>query len=181
MEITLASTEKQRQAAYRLRYSAFEDQMVDSAYLDHARREFRDSFDESPTTPLWVAEANGTGVVGTLRAVYRSQGPYANDAGYNWALVSRLSGVPLETIHAQTAVLDRGAVHPDFRRQGLLHRLFGEAEKTLLCDGRSLVLAITRQPHVANFLRRRGYQHYQSSDFRGQRWDQLYRNYGAQP
>jgi GNAT superfamily N-acetyltransferase len=62
----------------------------------------------------------------------------------------RLVGVVVTTHDGRKGWINRLAVHPDYRRQGLGRRLISEAEQTLLDQGMRIIAALIENGNTAS-------------------------------
>ena len=62
---------------------------------------------------------DGDELIGTLRVLFRHNGPFLEDDFYQWQWLSEISGYVLNDIIQRTALLDRAVVKPAYRRSGV--------------------------------------------------------------
>ena len=78
-------------------------------YLDHDRRVWVDALDRPGSLVFGAFDGNGA-IIGTQRLCFRSDGPFLVDGAYQWVALETQLGIPLPTLSARAALLDRGCV-----------------------------------------------------------------------
>ena len=95
-------------------------------YLDHDRRVWVDALDRPGSLVFGAFDGNGA-IIGTQRLCFRSDGPFLVDGAYQWVALETQLGIPLPTLSARAALLDRGCVLEAWRRRGVKSKLVATA------------------------------------------------------
>jgi len=163
--IVPADTPARVLGACRLRYETFVLEGGDSRYADHLRKLHIDRYDV-PGPHLWVAEQDGE-VVGTLRLVERSRGPYLGDDCYGWATLAETLGDSIDNIQQSAVIISRGAIAKPHRRSGLFSALCNVFEDESRELGAKYILGVVAAGNDPSFrlLSERGYFAYHEETF----------------
>ena len=117
--IRLATTQADRDAAFRLRYEVFTAELGDDRYADHEKRLFLDC-DDDARNHLLIAELDDGTVIGTVRLTLLKDCRFIGYDAYGWDQLATVLGITLDALLPRVARLDRGAVAKPWRRTGIL-------------------------------------------------------------
>jgi hypothetical protein len=145
LKIELVTSPADLEAVYRLRFGQVglpEDNLEAPESLM-----FRDMLDTPAATILAVK--TGSEIVGTMRMVPRSAGPFIMDDTYGWPELSAQLGLELEDLINQTILYDRGVVHPDFQGYGLLGILYKRAARIAQAIEKKYIVATSSSENIS--------------------------------
>lgn len=103
--------------AYGIRYQCLTLENGDERYADRTNKLYIDPWDVAPAH-VFVASINGA-IVGTVRYMLRKEMPFPADDIYDFREIARIAGTSAWYAKQMSALLDRGAVHPDWRKRGI--------------------------------------------------------------
>jgi len=132
----------ERRVAYACRYRTMRES-AKPEYLNHAEGLWIDRCDGPASIVFGAFE--GVQCVGTIRLTYRRNGAFLVDEAYQWVELARTVGLTVEEALQGSALLDRGCVVAEWRRQGLLRALVDQALASALRAGCSLALIAVSQ------------------------------------
>jgi len=120
---------------------------------------FRDILDTPAATILAIKA--GDEIVGTMRLVPRSAGPFIRDDFYKWRLLSTRLEVKSEDIINQTILYDRGVIREDFRGHGLLGALYRRGAHIVLAQGKRFVITSASPDNISiKTMLKKGFKEY---------------------
>jgi GNAT superfamily N-acetyltransferase len=120
-EVSIAASEAERLLAYRLRHEVFIEEGGDHRYEQPGR--LHQDRDDGPGSELLLARTGDGELVGTARLRLLRDGPFIGHELYAFDVLAREAGTPLDEVLPQVIRLDRVALLPGSRGQGLLARM----------------------------------------------------------
>ena len=145
------------EAVYRLRYGQVgltEDNLEAPESLL-----FRDILDAPAATILAVK--TGEEIVGTMRLVPRSAGPFIRDDTYGWPELSTRLGLEFEDLLNQTMLYDRGVVREDFRCHGFQAILYKRGARIAQEQGKRIIVTVASPENISSkILLLKGFREY---------------------
>lgn len=159
LTITTASSQEEREAAYRLRYKVFSLECGDYRHADATNGVYIDEFD-TPKSSLIIAKDDKK-VVGSLRMVPVKGEKYFNYNNHYQKIACRLQ-LPVQRFETHAAVVSRGVIDSDYRNNGLFSALLDEFDK--LCGESQIFISVgavaSRNPGSLKTMLKNGYEQF---------------------
>ena len=148
IQIKIAETDAEREAAYRLRYEVFGLEEGDHRYSDHERKFWIDQ-DDGPNSTVLVALNQEGRCVGTTRfTMLRDQHFIALDA-YHFDVLAPRFNLSLSQLTEVIGRWDRGAVERQCRGGGLFQRLEEELVACARLQGCQIIVVVVETGNAA--------------------------------
>jgi predicted GNAT family N-acyltransferase len=125
---------------------------------------FRDVLDTPAATILAVKAGNE--IIGTMRMVPRSAGPFIWDDAYDWSLLSSLLKSDVIDLQNQTILYDRVVVQNDFRGQGLSSALFNHGARIAQAQEKKHIVIVASLGNISiKIMLKNGFQEYAQTEY----------------
>jgi GNAT superfamily N-acetyltransferase len=146
LEVKVATTDEERLSAYRVRYDVFCLGYGDNRYADHEVRVFTDDNDRKRTVLLIACDETHR-VIGTARLTVRRDCAFLRERLYSFDRLAELVNCPLPVLLDTIALLDRGAVLPEWRGKAVLAELARSIEQIAVSASCRFGVSVT---HIEN-------------------------------
>jgi len=164
MEIKAATSSALVEAACRLRYDVFVEEMGDRRYANDDRRLHVDSFDH-PGDNIYVA-IDCQKVVGTLRLIVCQDGPYIQEELCGYPELAAILGIQQEQLLLHAGFTTRCAVAMSHRGQGLFSLLQDHLEIDARRRNLRYIISVVAEhndPSYALFTKRGFFKYHQAT------------------
>ena len=175
LDIRPATSEAERDHAYRLRYDVFVLEGGDRRYADPTRQRHIDADDRAASTVV-VAYADGTPCA-TYRMTRLRDLSFIGAHNYRLPLLAGLVGLPLPDLRSTLARFDRLAVTPPMRGKGVFERLVHHFYDLATASGCVVAVAAYRSdnPKPRHAFHRNGWAAYgEPVAWRGKTFENIY-------
>jgi len=134
--ISVAKTQEELEAVYRLRYQVFFEEGADGRYANHVLKHWRDEDDcpESSVVAAWTQDGQA---VATMRLTCLKHRDFIGHSVFRFDLLAEILNRTEIDLRTSVARADRGVVRADHRSKGLVKLCQEVIERTAIgynCD-----------------------------------------------
>lgn len=151
--VSIAESQDELNAVYRLRYQVFFEEGGDSRYADHQKKHWSDE-DDGPKSTVVAAWTRDGEAVATMRLTCLKDHEFIGHSVFRFDLLAELLNLTEANLRKYVARADRGAVRADHRSKGLVKLCQELIEQLALSKSCDVLVGV---PGVDNVRARRAY------------------------
>lgn len=130
ISIDMATTKEELTEVYKLRYEYSYKEGADEKYAIHETGEYKDKYDTDKAVII-ISMNEQKQIIGCIRLLFKQDSELPYEWCYDYGYIANYLSVSKEELYKRCALLDRGAIHKDYRGHGLYWKMVDLLEKKM--------------------------------------------------